>query len=132
MEGTFAIAALHLDHPGQNFRDPSRLTPAPCQDRGPWCVSSDQISVAPIADEIVVLEDGDLAVISGDGPKITDIEGRPVERPRMPVEREAAEITKAGFETFMEKEIREQPAVLARAIAADFDIELIPPGSAAS
>ena len=61
---------------------------------------------------IVVLEDGDVVTLRADGAEICDVAGRPLVREQtvVPWDDDAAE--KGGYETFMLKEIHEQPAAL--------------------
>ena len=66
---------------------------------------------------IIVLEDGDVATISAGGAEICDVAGQPLVREQsvVPWDDDAAE--KGGYETFMLKEIHEQPAALRDTLA---------------
>jgi len=66
---------------------------------------------------VVVLEDGDVVTLRADGAEYTDVAGEPLEREEMefPGDDDAAE--KGGYETFMLKEIHEQPAALRDTLA---------------
>ncbi len=66
---------------------------------------------------IVVLEDGDVVTLRAGGAEYTDVAGHPLEREEteFPGDDDAAE--KAGYETFMLKEIHEQPAALRDTLA---------------
>ena len=66
---------------------------------------------------VVVLEDGDVVTLRAGGAEYTDVAGDPLEREEteFPGDDDAAE--KAGFETFMLKEIHEQPAALRDTLA---------------
>ena len=66
---------------------------------------------------VIVLEDGDVVTLRADGAEYTDVAGQPIVREEMefPGDDDAAE--KAGFETFMLKEIHEQPAALRDTLA---------------
>ena len=67
---------------------------------------------------VVVLEDGDVVALRAGGAEYTDVAGAPVVREaiEIPWDDDAAE--KGGFETFMLKEIHEQPAALRDTLAA--------------
>ncbi len=67
--------------------------------------------------EIIVLEDGDVVTLRASGAECTDVAGVPVERAVsvVPWDQDAAE--KAGYDTFMLKEINEQPAALRDTLA---------------
>ncbi len=66
---------------------------------------------------VVVLEDGDVVTLRAGGAEYTDVAGNPLEREEteFPGDDDAAE--KAGYETFMLKEIHEQPAALRDTLA---------------
>ena len=66
---------------------------------------------------VVVLEDGDVVTLRADGAEYTDVAGAPLVRQEteFPGDDDAAE--KAGYETFMLKEIHEQPAALRDTLA---------------
>lgn len=66
---------------------------------------------------IVALEDGDVVTLRADGAEYVDVAGNPIVREELefPGDDDAAE--KAGFETFMLKEIHEQPAALRDTLA---------------
>ena len=66
---------------------------------------------------VVVLEDGDVVTLRAEGAEYTDLAGQPLEREEteFPGDDDAAE--KGGYETFMLKEIHEQPAALRDTLA---------------
>jgi glucosamine--fructose-6-phosphate aminotransferase (isomerizing) len=66
---------------------------------------------------VVVLEDGDVVTLRATGAEYTDVAGNPIarEETEFPGDDDAAE--KAGYETFMLKEIHEQPAALRDTLA---------------
>jgi len=75
--------------------------------------ASDAIALAGLADEVMYLDEGEYGYISLDGCEIYDANGTPVEPvwKEMPVNH--VESGKGGFRYYMEKEIHEQPGVLA-------------------
>ena len=77
---------------------------------------------------MVVLEDGDIATIAADGVAICDATGQPLERSFVEVEWDDDAAEKGGFDTFMLKEIHEQPASLHETLAgrllADGSVDL--------
>ncbi len=62
-------------------------------------------------------EDGDVVVVTRGGVEITTLDGAPVERPIQTVDWDDEAAEKAGYETFMLKEIHEQPGALADTLA---------------
>jgi glucosamine--fructose-6-phosphate aminotransferase (isomerizing) len=79
-------------------------------------LASDVAAILAHTDRIVYLEEGDVADLRPGSVTITDIDGSPVEREvhRIDWSIEAAE--KGGYETFMLKEIHEQPQALRQSI----------------
>ena len=75
-------------------------------------IASDVPAVLEEIEEVIYLEDGQIAVLTADSVEIFDLEGRPVQLETKEVQLRSEEIDKGGFETFMLKEIHEQPRVL--------------------
>jgi glutamine---fructose-6-phosphate transaminase (isomerizing) len=65
----------------------------------------------------LVLEDDEIAVLSPDGVRVINAAGEPVEREPHEVDWDQEAAEKGGFETFMLKEIHEQPDAVAETIA---------------
>ena len=59
--------------------------------------------------DLFFLADGDMAVLTPDGVKLTDFDGQPVEREVQHVTWDPIMAEKGGFKHFMLKEIYEQP-----------------------
>jgi glucosamine--fructose-6-phosphate aminotransferase (isomerizing) len=66
---------------------------------------------------VIFPEDGDVVVIRRDGVGVFDLAGKPVRRKAQNVDWDEEAAEKAGYETFMLKEIYEQPAALADTMA---------------
>jgi len=66
---------------------------------------------------VVFPEDGEVVVVSRAGVEIFDLEGAPVSRPVQEIDWDDEVAEKAGYETFMLKEIHEQPGALADTLA---------------
>ena len=62
------------------------------------------------------VEDGEIVALTPEGAHFFDAEGSPVERAEERVEWDEEAAEKGGFETFMEKEIHEQPDALAKTV----------------
>ena len=62
---------------------------------------------------VIFPEDGDVVVVSRAGVELTDLDGAPVTREAETVDWDEEAAEKAGYETFMLKEIHEQPTSLA-------------------
>jgi len=66
---------------------------------------------------VAVLEDGDVVVLSAAGAEFTDLDGAALQRPAVQISWDADAAEKGGHETFMLKEIYEQPEAIADTLA---------------
>jgi glucosamine--fructose-6-phosphate aminotransferase (isomerizing) len=85
---------------------------------GETYVGSDAIALAPLTTRIAYLEEGDWAALTRGGVRIFDASNAPVERAVSETPSAAVLIGKDGHRHFMAKEIHEQPAIAAAAVAA--------------
>ena len=65
---------------------------------------------------IQLIEDGEIVVVSPDGVEFTDAQGAPIDRPSEQVDWDADAAEKAGYDTFMLKEIHDQPRAVAETV----------------
>ena len=63
---------------------------------------------------VQLIEDGEVVAITPDGARSSTLDGRPVEREAIEVDWDDEGAEKGGYETFMLKEIYEQPEAVAR------------------
>ncbi len=80
---------------------------------GEYFLASDIPAVLPITRDILVLEDGEIAILTRDGVDIRRISGEVVTREAHPVAWTAEAAEKGGYPHFMLKEIFEQPEAVA-------------------
>ena len=66
---------------------------------------------------VLVLDDGDVVSLSAAGAEVTDAAGAPVEREEGEITWDADAAEKGGYESFMIKEIHEQPQAIADTLA---------------
>ena len=81
-------------------------------------LGSDALALAPLTDQISYLEDGDWVELGHNSAVVHDSSGEIVERPIKRSSLSGALIGKAGHRHYMEKEIHEQPTVLAETLHA--------------
>jgi glutamine---fructose-6-phosphate transaminase (isomerizing) len=74
-----------------------------------YFVASDIPALLEHTRKIFFLADGDVAVLTREGVHVTDLDGRPVERPAHRVAWDPIMAEKGGYKHFMQKEIFEQP-----------------------
>jgi glutamine---fructose-6-phosphate transaminase (isomerizing) len=76
---------------------------------GEYFVASDIPAILEHTREMFFLADGDIAVLTRDGVKVMDHDGRAVHRPTQHVAWDPIMVEKGGYKHFMQKEIFEQP-----------------------
>lgn len=77
-------------------------------------LGSDALALAPFTNQILYLDDGEIAELSRSSYKITDIEGSEVKRAPKTVTLDATAVGKGEFDHYMLKEIYEQPEIVGR------------------
>jgi glucosamine--fructose-6-phosphate aminotransferase (isomerizing) len=79
-------------------------------------IASDYYALASHTNEIMVMEDDEIALVSADSIEIFNSSGREVVRESKLMESEDNKVSKGGYSHFMLKEIHEQPRVLEETI----------------
>src|SRR6476469_2619149 len=80
---------------------------------GETYLGSDALALAPLTQRISYLDEGDWAVITRDGAQVYDADNRPVTREITTSGASAAAVEKGNYRHYMQKEIFEQPTVVA-------------------
>ncbi|HKY70952.1 MAG TPA: glutamine--fructose-6-phosphate transaminase (isomerizing) [Nitrospira sp.] len=75
-------------------------------------VASDVMAMLAHTRDVIYLEEGDVAVVTQDDVRVTDVEGRDVSRKTTRVTWDASAAEKSGYPHFMLKEINEQPQTI--------------------
>ena len=83
---------------------------------GETYLGSDALALAPLTQRICYLEEGDWVVITREGARIFDKANKPVKRAVTTSGASAAAVEKGPFRHFMQKEIFEQPTVVAQTL----------------
>jgi len=82
-----------------------------------YFVASDIPAILKHTDQVYILDDEEIAVITRDGVKLSAFDGELVEKEVFTVDWDPGMAEKAGYDHFMLKEIHEQPEALRRAIS---------------
>jgi glucosamine--fructose-6-phosphate aminotransferase (isomerizing) len=88
-----------------------------------YFVASDIPSVLHHTRDIFFLADGDLAVLTPQGVRLLDFEGRAIQRPVQHVTWDPIMAEKGGFKHFMQKEIFEQPRAVRDTLLGRISLE---------
>ena len=116
LRGAFALAIAFRSHPdiliGARLGSPLVVG----YGDGETFLGSDALALAPLTQRVTYLEEGDWVVIDRDGARIFDVSNHPVTRAIVASGATAAAIEKGNFRHFMQKEIYEQPIVVAQTL----------------
>jgi len=116
LRGAFALAIAFRQHPdmliGARLGSPLVVGFG----EGETYLGSDALALAPLTQRVCYLEEGDWVVITREGARIFDQDNNPVERAITTSGASAAAIEKGNYRHFMQKEIFEQPTVVAQTL----------------
>ncbi|MCA1956185.1 glutamine--fructose-6-phosphate transaminase (isomerizing), partial [Zymomonas sp.] len=116
LRGAFALAILFKNYP--NLLIGARLGSPLVVGYGDGenYLGSDALALAPLTQKISYLEEGDWVVLTREDIEVHDIEDRIVERPVVLSGASGLMVEKGNYRHFMQKEIFEQPVVVAQTL----------------
>ncbi len=96
---------------------------------GEQFVASDVPTILPYTRNVLILEDGEIALVRTGGVEITCFRGDPVEREVRLIQWDPVQAEKGGYDRFMQKEIFEQPRAISdtlgsRLLEDEADVDL--------
>src|SRR5690554_847499 len=116
LRGAFALAIAFRAHPdmliGARLGSPLVVGFGD----GETYLGSDALALAPLTQKIAYLEEGDWVVVTREGAEIFDNDDNPAEREITTSGASAVAIEKGNYRHFMQKEIFEQPTVVAQTL----------------
>lgn len=123
VEGTYGVAIIHADFPDQLIvaRKGSPLLLGVGD--GEMLIASDASAVAEYTDQVVYLDDGEIAVIKKDGYQVHNLNDDSLTKEVHELALSLEEIEKGGYEFFMHKEIFEQPKAISDCLRGRLDVE---------
>ncbi|MGL1887508.1 MAG: glutamine--fructose-6-phosphate transaminase (isomerizing) [Reichenbachiella sp.] len=123
IEGAYAIVVMDENNADQLIAARKGSPMVLGVGEGEYFIASDATPIIEYTDNVVYLNDQEIAVINRDGFKITTIENDELTPYIQKVELELDEIEKGGYEHFMLKEIFEQPNSIADSMRGRLDAQ---------
>lgn len=121
LDGAFTLLAIHADQP-------DRIVAARCDSplviglgEGENFLGSDVSGFIDYTKSAVEMDNDQVVTITADDVVITDYDGNPTEGKSFEIKWDAAAAEKGGFDSFMEKEIHDQPAAVRDTLLGRFD-----------
>jgi glucosamine--fructose-6-phosphate aminotransferase (isomerizing) len=120
-EGAYALVVMTMREPGRIVAV-RRISPLVVGiGEGETFLASDIPAVLHHTRDFLIVEDGEMVVVTSEGATIETIDGEPVVRDVLHIDWDAAQAEKGGYEHFMLKEIHEQPVVVTETLAGRID-----------
>ncbi|WP_425955012.1 glutamine--fructose-6-phosphate transaminase (isomerizing) [Xylanimonas sp. McL0601] len=123
LEGTFTLLAVHADDPltvvGARHDSPLVVGLG----EGENFLGSDVAAFIAFTKEALELGQDQIVTITPTSVEVSDFEGRPAEAKRFTVDWDAGAAEKSGFDSFMDKEIHDQPHAVADTLLGRTDLD---------
>jgi glucosamine--fructose-6-phosphate aminotransferase (isomerizing) len=122
VRGAYGIAVVSGDFPNEIVvaKDASPLVIGIGD--GEMLAASDVPALLAHTRDVIFLEDGEMAVLTKAGAKLSTIAGQPVERKTKRIDWSPSQAEKGGFKHFMLKEIHEQPRAIEDTLRGRIDV----------
>jgi glucosamine--fructose-6-phosphate aminotransferase (isomerizing) len=116
VEGAYAVVVMHRGEGDRLVGARQNVPLVVGVGDGENFLASDVGAILAHTDQVIFLEEGDVADIRPSGVTITDVAGALLERPVTTIDWSPEAAEKGGYEHFMLKEIHEQPEALSQSI----------------
>ncbi|MGO1181887.1 MAG: glutamine--fructose-6-phosphate transaminase (isomerizing) [Micrococcaceae bacterium] len=113
LEGAFTLLAVHADDPHRVVASRRNSPLVVGLGENENFLGSDVAAFIDYTKSAIELEQDQVVTITADAVEITDFQGNPAQGKPYTVDWDASAAEKGGYDTFMEKEINEQPAAVA-------------------
>jgi glutamine---fructose-6-phosphate transaminase (isomerizing) len=109
LEGHFAFVVIHHDHPGELVGARLQCPLLVGVGEGETFLASAAVAFLGETRKLQLIDDGEVVAITPEGARFIDVEKGEIERETLDVDWDDEAAEKSGYETFMLKEIYEQP-----------------------
>ena len=116
LEGAYAIAMIFQNHDGLLIGARHGAPLAVGYGEGEMFLGSDSLALAPLANRISYLEDGDWCELTREGATIFNGKGDTVQRQIQTIAFMAGQVGKDGYRHYMEKELHEHPVAIGQTL----------------
>ena len=117
LHGAYALAVIACEDPGRIVATRIGSPLVVGVGIGENYIASDVLALKPVTDRFIILEEGDLVDITRDEISVWNLDDESVVRATVKVEMGVDDIDKGNYRHHMQKEIFEQPRVLANTLA---------------
>jgi glucosamine--fructose-6-phosphate aminotransferase (isomerizing) len=116
LEGHFAFVVIHRDHPGMLAGARLQCPLVVGVGEGETFLASSIAAFLRETRRVQLIEDGEVVAVTPEEVRFVSVDGRPRRRDEIEVDWDDEDAEKQGYETFMLKEIYEQPQAVADTI----------------
>ncbi|HXV02115.1 MAG TPA: glutamine--fructose-6-phosphate transaminase (isomerizing) [Gaiellaceae bacterium] len=116
LEGHFTFVVIHRDHPDQLVGVRNQTPLVVGLGKGENFLASNAAAFLAETRQVLFPDDGDVVSITPDGVSFSRSDGKPVHHEPLELDWDDESAEKGGYETFMLKEIYEQPEAIAETI----------------
>jgi len=121
LKGSYAVAAIFADAPETLVAARKESPLVIGLGEGENFIASDVPAIVSRTRNVLILDDGEMAIVRREGIRVETFDGTPVEKGVVRIDWDPGQAEKGGYAHFMIKEIHEQPEAVSRALAGRFD-----------
>ena len=114
LEGSYAFALMDRQEPDKIFIAKNKSPLLIGLAAGYNLICSDALAFLDQTDTFLEIHDGEMGIITKDNVQLTTLDNQPIQRQPYQVQMDANDLSKGTYDSYMLKEIDEQPAVLRR------------------
>jgi glucosamine--fructose-6-phosphate aminotransferase (isomerizing) len=123
VRGSYAFVVMSDKEPGTLIAAKNSSPLVVGLGEGENFVASDVTAILAETRKVIFVDEGELVVVTRDGVRFTDFDGKPHVREPKIITWSAVQAEKGGFKHYMMKEIHEQPRAIADTLVGRIDLE---------